>query len=651
VAGAGVVALNGSPSDPLRSPGPIVPGPSVTPGPETVATVPGVTYRDFVFQTTTVTAPTATKAQSKLWYAAGTWWAGMFQPSTSQLQIFRLDRPAQRWIDTGTLVDERPFADPDFLWTGSKLYVVSAGHQATTRHAGRVLRFSLDEAGERFTLDRNFPVTVIPSGTSAAVIAIDSLDTIWVAYQHDGKIWVTHSLEHDAHWSAPYPLPVANATVDPKDLASIVAYGPGRIGVMWSNQLDDSVYFSTHKDGDPDDVWSPPESVIDDIGSSDDHINLKSYPLLGGGTGVVAALKTSLDVATNPNGLAPLIILAVRDAGGLWSTHQVSRVQDRHTRAIVMVDADARQFYVAATNPGRGGSIVYKSTTIDAPAFDSGIGTPLVQSLTDVKISNATSTKQPLTEDTGLLVLASDNDTGRYLHSLVDLGGGLPPADPADPARSDLPVSADPDTPLVLVDNDFEPWKTRATSGTGWTVREADPPGSIGIIDDGKGRSLRLAQTAKGAAVRTCRDVPATLLTPATVSMRLRLNTIGQTDTTLLSLRGSGGDLGSLRISKRGQFSWFDGATKVESTTRFTKARWYRVVAVVQQQRRTYDVTVTDDAGRVVLRRRGLGWRRAEVPSLREICIQTSTRQPKQRVDVSDVRVTQAPARTAVAAQ
>jgi hypothetical protein len=642
LAGAGAVALNGSPRDPTRTPAP-APGPTATPGPIAPAAIPGITYRDFVFETATVTAPTATKAQSKLWFASGTWWAGMFQPSTSQLHIFRLDRATQRWIDTGTFVDERPFADPDFLWNGKHLYVVSAGPAATTRHAGRVLRFTLDEAGDRFSLDRNFPVTIFPTGASAAVIAIDSLNVIWVAYQQAGRIWVTHSLEHDAHWTAPYPLPVANSFVDPKDLASIVAYGPGRVGVMWSNQIDDSVYFSVHNDGDPDDVWSPPETVVDDIGSSDDHINLKSYPLIGGGTGVVAALKTSLDVATNPNGLAPLIILAVRHANGGWATHQVSRVQDRHTRAIVMVDADARRFYVAATNPGRGGSIVYKSTTIDAPSFDSGIGTPLVESPTDVKISNATSTKQMLTSETGLLVLASDNDTGRYLHALVDLGGGLPDADPEDPTRSDLPVPPDPDTPLVLVDNDFEPWKTKSTSGTGWTVRETDPAGTIGIIDDGKGRSLRVAPTAKGIDVRACRDVPTTLPTPVTVSMRIRMNTVGATDATLLSLRGSGGDLGSLRVSKRSRFSWFDGPAKVESSARFARNRWYRVAAVVQGARRTYDITVTDDAGRVVFRRRGLDWRRAEVPSLRQICIETSSGQPKQRIDVSDVRVTQAP--------
>jgi hypothetical protein len=642
-AGAGVVAINGTPRGPGGSLGTAPSDAPPTAGRIAPPARPGTTYRDFVFETETVTAPTATKAQSKLWYAADTWWAGMYQPISNQLHIFKLDWATQDWADTGTLVDERTQADPDFLWDDEHLYVVSAGHSDSVRHAGRVLRFSLDEKGERFTLDHNFPVTVTPSGTSAAVIAIDSTGVLWIAYQQGGRIWIVHSLDHAAHWTDPFVLPVAGTTVDPGDLASVVAFGPGRIGVMWSNQLDDTVYFSSHVDGAPSEAWSAPEIVIDDVGTSDDHINLKAYPRADGGTGVVAALKTSLDAQTNPNPLAPLILLAVRDGTGVWTAHQVARVQDRQTRAVVMVDADAREFYVAATTPGRGGSIVYKRTSIDDPTFDTAPGEPLIQSLADLKISNATSTKQPLTRASGMVVLASDNDTGRYLHGVVDLGGGMPDADPADPTRSDLPVPPDPDTPLVLVDTDFEPWNTGSADGTGWLVREGDPPGAITIVSDGAGRSLRLAPTAKGASVRACRDLPVTLTTPVSASLRFRVNTTGLTDTTVVSLRGSGGDLGSVRISKRGRFSFFDGPRKVEPSTRFVRRGWYRLLVVVDQGRRTYDITIRRDDGTVVMRRRGLAWRRPDVPSVREMCLETSTGQPKQRIDVSDVRVLQEP--------
>ena len=207
VAGAGVVAINSTPQRPVGSSGAIPSGPSSTAAVVAPPARPGTTFRDFVFETEIVTAPTATKAQSKLWYAADTWWAGMYQPVSSQLRIFKLDWATQRWADTGTLVDERPQADPDFLWDGEHLYVVSAGHTESVRHAGRVLRFTLDEKGERFTLDHNFPVTVTPSGTSAAVIAIDTTGVLWVAYQEGGRIWTVHSLDHAAHWTDPAMLP------------------------------------------------------------------------------------------------------------------------------------------------------------------------------------------------------------------------------------------------------------------------------------------------------------------------------------------------------------------------------------------------------------------------------------------------------------
>ncbi|HEX2469775.1 MAG TPA: hypothetical protein VHK05_04225, partial [Candidatus Limnocylindrales bacterium] len=64
---------------------------------------------------------------------------------------------------------------------------------------------------------------------------------------------------------------------------------------------------------------------------------------------------------------------------------------------------------------------------------------------------------------------------------------------------------------------------------------------------------------------------------------------------------------------------------------------------VADQARRTYDITIRRDDGTVVMRKRGLAWRRPEVPSVREMCLETTTGQPKQRIDLSDVQVLQEP--------
>jgi hypothetical protein len=625
------------------TPGPT--GPPPTPPPVVPPPPAGTTYRDFKYETEVVTSPTATKAQSKLWFAAGAWWAGLHQPFTNQLNIFRLDWETQRWIDTGTLVDERPFADPDFVWTGTHLYVVSAGHTTSERHAGRVLRFSLDEDDQRFELDPNFPVPVFPTGASAAVIAVDTTGTVWVAYAAASRIWVAHSLEHDAHWSQPFELPVTGTTVALEDIASIVAFGPGRIGVMWSNQLADSVFFSVHVDGDPPGTWSPPETVVDGLGSSDDHINLKAFPDAVGGTGVVAALKTSLDDATNVNPLSPLILLVVRAGNGTWTSNLVSQVRDKQTRAVVMVDETARMFYVAATAPSGGGSIVYKRTPIDAVAFESGGGQPLVASPQDVRISNASSTKQSLTAESGLVVLASDDESGRYLHAVVDLGDGLPPADPADPTRPERPDPPDPPSPITLIADDFEPWAVGKAEGTGWLPRPTDPSDAVSIADDGAdGRALRVVPAGDGLSVRACRALPRRPPGTLSVQLRVRIGALGTSDTSILSMRGSGGEAASVRVTTRGEFAWYDRLTKVRSTAAFKAGTWYRLQVRVDSTAKTYAFTIATDGGDALVERTSVRWRHAEVPSVQDVCFETATGNSKQRIDISEVQVLEEPA-------
>ena len=620
----GLAAVVVAQRPPAPSPRPSV---EATARPTPVAHLPpppaGTTYRNFVFETAVVEGPTATKAQSKLWFAGGTWWAGLVQPATNRQTIFRLDRDSQIWQDTGTLVDERPFADPDFLWTGEHLYIVTTGPRNSPDHHGRVLRYTLDPELDRFVLDPNFPVTISPTGTTAAVIAQDSTGVVWVAYAAQERIWVVHSLSNDAHWSEPLPLPAATGAVAPEDIASVVAFGPGSIGVMWSNQLEERVYFSVHRDGEAAEDWSAAEVVLDGEGSSDDHINLKAFPD-GDGIGVVAALKTSNDEAEPVNGLAPLILLAVRREEG-WERHLVGRVQDRHTRPIVVVDPEARLFYVAATSPANGGEILYKRTAIDDIAFDTGRGEPLISSASDPRINNATSAKHGVSAETGLLVMASDNESGRYLHGLVDLGGGLPPADPADPARLEPPPPPSEVQPITLAYNDFQAWPVGPATGTGWVMREGDPPEALTIADDGGQHGLELAAPPGGPSVRACRDHPV----PAEgdrlqVRLRAGVEGLGSSDVTIASLRGSGGEAVSVRVTSRGTFAWFDGETKVETDVVAGAGADYGVAIDVDQESRTFDLRIGTPDGDILIERSDVAWRSPDVTRLRSVCLDTA---------------------------
>ena len=49
-----------------------------------------------------------------------------------------------------------------------------------------------------------------------------------------------------------------------------------------------------------------------------------------------------------------------------------------------------------------------------------------IDSATDLNINNVTGSKQNVTSQTGLLLLASDQDSNFYLHNFLSLGGELP---------------------------------------------------------------------------------------------------------------------------------------------------------------------------------------------------------------------------------
>ena len=237
-----------------QSPSPTRPSVSFPPSPTTPALPPpspGTSFSDFVVDPTVVQSPTTSTAQSKLWFADGAWWGALVGPTTHRLGIFRLDPETQVWADTGAIVDERAFADADALWTGENLYTVAGGSRPSDNHAIRLRRFTYDAKTRLFTMDPDFPVTIRGSGASPAVIAADSTGMVWVTYVADGRVWLSHTVDHDAVWSEPAALPAAEATVDLADVATLVAFGPGQLGVMWTNQQA-GVFFSAHRDGTPD---------------------------------------------------------------------------------------------------------------------------------------------------------------------------------------------------------------------------------------------------------------------------------------------------------------------------------------------------------------------------------------------------------------
>ncbi|QIN83175.1 hypothetical protein GBA63_11375 [Rubrobacter tropicus] len=390
-----------------------------------------VGFRDFSFGTA-VGSPTGNKAQSKLWFNDGTWWGSLFDPSANDYHIYRFDKANHSWTGTGTLIDRRNNSKADTLWDGNKLYVASAVVSATgTDQSAKVLRYSYDESAQTYTLDTGFPVTVGSGPMEAITLDKDTTGKLWVTFTQGGRVLVNRSQGSDTSWGQPFVPPVAGTNVDPDDISAVAAYdlrtAAPKMGLMWSNQLDDKVYFTAHTDGAADDAWQPTRTVIEGPKSADDHISLKSLQTDPEGR-IFTVHKTSFGDTGTPDPNAPLILLTVLRQDGSFTRHVFGRVADDHTRPALITDEENHNLYVFATAPvSPGGTIYYKKTSLDAPNFPEGRGTPFIKSSTDTSINNVTSTKQNATSASGILMLASDDASNFYLHNTIDIEADTAP--------------------------------------------------------------------------------------------------------------------------------------------------------------------------------------------------------------------------------
>ncbi len=377
-----------------------------------------VGHRGPSFAASGVDKPTRDKPQSKLWFNDGIWWGSLFDKSSEEFRIHRYDTASHTWSDTGTTIDERNNSMADTLWDGNHLYVASAGPRRTNAaDSGRFLRYSYDATSKSYTLDEGFPVAVTEGGMEAIVLEKDTTGQFWITYTKGSNVLVNHSLSGDRTWGDPYVLPVAGANnVTSDDISAVVAFD-SKVGVMWSNQTNEAMYFATHSDGAPDGAWQL-QTANEGPGIADDHINLKSLQSDASGQ-VFAAVKTEMDKTGRPD--APQIFLMVRGLDGEWTNHVFGRVRDAHTRPVVMIDQENRNLYLIATAPTGGGTIYHKKTPLDDISFAGGRGDPFIQSGADPNVNDATSTKQNLNSETGLLGLAADDTTGYYLHNYLDL--------------------------------------------------------------------------------------------------------------------------------------------------------------------------------------------------------------------------------------
>ena len=388
-------------------------------------------------------SPTAQKPQSKLWFAHGSWWGALWSDTTTNtgeaFTIHRYDWGANTWSDTGVKLETRARSDLDLLWDGSKLYVASNTDAGTVvEQRVDVSRFSY--SGGVWSLE--WTTLVSNAYAYAPVIEKDSTGMLWMTYTQGTKVMVTHSMPgNEQSWETPYQLPTPNgesdvsfdATADPSqsssDIASIVHFDGNKIGVLWSNQSTDTVYWASHADGAPQEQWSTQVAYTAPEGA-DDHISLKSVTGTDGGR-VYAVTKTSM------NGAEPVFEVLVLRLNGTWDHFPYASADTNLTRPIILLHPARQELYVfaaAGENNNSGGSIYYKKTSMTSPDFGplSSRGTLFIadSSLTadadTERINNPSSTKQNLDATTGLLVVANNDPTDYYYYNRMNLSD-LPP--------------------------------------------------------------------------------------------------------------------------------------------------------------------------------------------------------------------------------
>jgi PKD repeat protein len=390
-------------------------------------------------------APTGEKPESKLWWNDGRWWADMYHSPSGTYHIWWLDRSVspERWVDTGTVLDNRPKSRADTLWDGTHLYVASAMSAASNGSVAdgnptRLYRYSYNSLTRNYTLDFGFPVSINNVSSETIVIDKDTDGRLWATWAQNGSVYYNVTAPgQDANWGAPAPLPAADAGgLDADDISTLVAFGRpssqggsgGQIGVMWSNHAASTTYFAVHNDGDPVNSWQPTETVtVPGPKQSDDHLNVKQLQTDNSGR-IWAVIKTSLDEAGAGSG-APQIVVASRGSRGGWSRATFGTVGDCHTRPVLMLDSTNSLAHVYATAPdsgcpfaGSAGSIFKKTSSMNNLSFTSGRGTPVMRTAGSPNLNNVTGSKQTVDASTGIVMLASNDATKQYWASDESLG-------------------------------------------------------------------------------------------------------------------------------------------------------------------------------------------------------------------------------------
>lgn len=356
--------------------------------------------------------PTADKPQSKLWHAAGNWWALL--PNARGPSLWRRD--ASGWSEcasVGRVLEGLPGRCDVWPDAAGVTAVGCAGDTIA------VLRLRRDtEAPEGWRAER-LASWKAPSlaPVETVTIARDGAGSWWVAapVTVDGapvspkaggkalrprRVLVWHS--NDARtWTAQ---PALAEGIGGDDLC-LVCTVAGGVGVAWSDQHRDEVGFRLHRDGRAPADWDPTEIVAAGGRTADDHLHAAQA-----GGRLWLATKNSVDTT----GL-PQLVLRMREADRGWRNfpHGIKTAEATPSRPIITPTHDGRRLLLCQTNyDGTGAkrdTISGGVILVEAPAAEPSM-TLLIAPSPGLKarLNDATGPKHAYPAEGPWLVLASD---------------------------------------------------------------------------------------------------------------------------------------------------------------------------------------------------------------------------------------------------
>lgn len=284
-----------------------------------------------------VPSPTADKPQSKIWFAQGSWWAWL--PVKDGASVWRrapdgtwarqtaLDAPlrglpgqADVWASEreacAVLVAERRLAFACLAWTG-------AGYELAASPIGIPVEGKLE----------------------TATLARDSRGEWWMAYGLGREMWVRRSGDG---WKQPERVSATPAADD--DICAIVAVGGG-VGVIWSDQAADTVWFRWRQDGAK--RWGRMETIEQGGKNADDHIRAS----VSADGRLLVAMKNSVDQLW-----APQLVLRERTREGKWISRPYAPRTEagEPSRPAVLLGGEPERMFLLHSRYTKGGSEIVR---------------------------------------------------------------------------------------------------------------------------------------------------------------------------------------------------------------------------------------------------------------------------------------------------